>query len=490
MASLTAIEARDVSKCFTLKHNYGSALKVQFLSLLHRSREKPAEPLWAVRNVSLRIDRGEAVGLVGRNGSGKSTLLKLIAGVYHSSGGRILVARGARIGSLIELGVGFHGELTGQENVFINASIHGFSRPEIEAVYDSIVEYSGLRQFMDVPLKNYSSGMHMRLAFAVAATLDPDILLLDEIFAVGDQDFQHRCMKTIEQFREAGKTIIFVSHAPSAIRSICRRVCLLEQGELLYDGDVEAGLREYEAVTNGRMRGPRPRSIGVELPPPDAKAIEDAAEAPPSLDAAWHRVAIGGFWTEAGEWQERFLRAQGLEPHSFVLDVGCASMSGARYLLPYMEQSHYWGFEHRRELFEAGCHVELARAGVPPERGHVIINDSFDFSSCPYHFHFAIANSYFRRLPLNRVAQCIAAVMAKMNPGGRFYATWLDNPDPRSFRPIAHPSGLVSYPTAEPYHYSFAVLQHLCEALGYHAERLDDRSHPRGESVMVISARP
>jgi ABC-type polysaccharide/polyol phosphate transport system ATPase subunit len=147
---------------------------------------------------------------------------------------------------MIELGVGFHPELTGRENVFLSAAIHGLTRAEIERMYDAIVEYSGLEHFIDVPIKNYSSGMHMRLGFAIAANLDPDILLLDEIFAVGDADFQQRCVETIKGFQRQGKTIIFVSHAPSAVRAICRRVCVLDRGQLVFDGDVEAGLMFYE----------------------------------------------------------------------------------------------------------------------------------------------------------------------------------------------------------------------------------------------------
>ena len=149
---------------------------------------------------------------------------------------------------MIELGVGFHPELTGRENVFLNAAIHGLTRAEIGRIYDGVVDYSGLEHFIDVPIKNYSSGMHMRLGFAIAANLDPDILLLDEIFAVGDADFQQRCIGTLKRFMEEGKTIIFVSHAALAIRAICRRVCVLEKGELVFDGDVEGGLAFYDQV--------------------------------------------------------------------------------------------------------------------------------------------------------------------------------------------------------------------------------------------------
>jgi len=234
-----------------LRHNRSAELKVRFLGLLQTRYRETSEEFWALKDISVRIGHGEAVGLIGRNGSGKSTLLKLIAAIYRPTTGRLLIAQGARIGTMIELGVGFHPELTGRENVYLNAAIHGLSRRAIEAVYDAIVEYSGLGHFMDVPLKNYSSGMHMRLGFAITANLDPDILLLDEIFAVGDEGFQQRCIGTLQEFRARGKTIIFVSHSPDAIRTICHRVCLLDQGRLLLDGPVEEGLKMYHDLLAG-----------------------------------------------------------------------------------------------------------------------------------------------------------------------------------------------------------------------------------------------
>ena len=245
---MAVIEAQSVSKRFLLRHNASVELKVRFLGFLHPDRRQSIEEFWALKALSISIERGEVLGLVGRNGSGKSTFLKLIAGIHRPTSGRLLVAHGARISSMIELGVGFHPELTGRENVFLSASIYGLTRREIEGVYDAVVEYSGLEHFIDVPIKNYSSGMYMRLGFAIAANLNPDILLLDEIFAVGDAHFQQRCIATVRQFMAEGKTIVFVSHAPAAIKAICSRVCVLDKGELAFDGEMEAGLAFYEQL--------------------------------------------------------------------------------------------------------------------------------------------------------------------------------------------------------------------------------------------------
>jgi len=245
------IVAEDLSKRFILRHNRAGELKVRFLGLFDKTRRERLEDFWALRGVTATIGRGEAVGVVGRNGSGKSTFLKLIAGLHRPTSGRLLIARNARIGTMIELGIGFHGELTGQENVFLNTSIHGLSRRETEALYPAIVAYAGLEHFMDVPIKTYSSGMHMRLGFAIAANLNPDILLLDEVFAVGDADFQQQCIHTIKDFQRQGKTMLFVAHSADAVRAVCRRVIVLEHGCLMFDGGVEEGLAFYNHLLAG-----------------------------------------------------------------------------------------------------------------------------------------------------------------------------------------------------------------------------------------------
>lgn len=243
------IQASALSKRYVLHHNRPLTIKERVLEMMGRRRHRmTSEEFWALKNISLTIGSGECVGIVGRNGSGKSTLLKLVAGIAVPTSGQLLVSRTARIVSMIELGVGFHLELTGRENVFMNASIHGMSHEEIEAVYGRVVEFSGLGHFMDVPLMNYSSGMHLRLGFAVAANLEPDVLLLDEVLAVGDEEFQKRCFVTIQRMLERGTTVIFVSHDAAAVASICQRVCVLHRGLLRFDGDVPSGMHEYHRL--------------------------------------------------------------------------------------------------------------------------------------------------------------------------------------------------------------------------------------------------
>lgn len=239
------IVAEQVSKRFDVHHNRALALKTLLLGTVYKRYRPRIEEFWALRDVSLTVRRGEAVGLVGRNGSGKSTLLKLIAGIHRPSSGRVLVQRGAKIGTMIELGVGFHPELTGRENVYLNASVYGLARSAVDRIYDAVVDYSEIEQFMDEPIKNYSSGMVVRLAFAVAAHLDPEVLLLDEIFAVGDEAFQEKCRHTMKRFVDEGRTVVFVSHSATTVEQICTRVCVLSEGRKVFDGSTAEGLAFY-----------------------------------------------------------------------------------------------------------------------------------------------------------------------------------------------------------------------------------------------------
>ena len=202
-----------------------------------------ATDVWALRDVSVRVEPGEAVGLIGRNGSGKTTLLRLVAGIIKPTGGR--VAAGGRIGSLLELGAGFHPDFSGRENVFLNGSIHGLGRATIRERFDEIVAFAELEGAIDRPVRTYSSGMYMRLGFAIAAFLDADVLLLDEVFAVGDEAFQRKCFGKIFEFKQRGGTIVFVSHDASAVERLCGRAVLLQQGHVAYDGPTHEALVRY-----------------------------------------------------------------------------------------------------------------------------------------------------------------------------------------------------------------------------------------------------
>ncbi|MHB8470115.1 MAG: ABC transporter ATP-binding protein, partial [Gaiellaceae bacterium] len=216
--------------------------------------------VWALRDVSFRVAAGSAVGLVGRNGSGKSTLLRLLSGIIKPSAGRIAV--GGRVGSLLELGAGFHPDLTGRENVYLNGSIHGLRRDAIREKLDEIVAFAGLEDSIDLPVRTYSSGMYMRLGFAIASHVEADVLLLDEVFAVGDEAFQRRCFGKIFEFKNAGGTIVFVSHDAASVERLCDRAVLLTEGAVAFDGPTHEAIVAYRRLLAGE-RDPEERAAGL-----------------------------------------------------------------------------------------------------------------------------------------------------------------------------------------------------------------------------------
>ncbi|MEZ0387292.1 MAG: ABC transporter ATP-binding protein [Verrucomicrobium sp.] len=209
------------------------------------------EDFWALRDVSFEVQAGEIVGIVGRNGAGKSTLLKILSRITQPSAGRVTLQ--GRIASLLEVGTGFHPELTGRENIYLNGAILGMSRIEIRGRFDEIVAFAEVEKFLDTPVKHYSSGMYVRLAFAIAAHLDPEILVIDEVLAVGDAAFQSKCLQRINTVSKEGRTILFVSHNMAAVRSLCTRIVLLDHGQLQFDGPVSDGLSRYASTVTGSV---------------------------------------------------------------------------------------------------------------------------------------------------------------------------------------------------------------------------------------------
>jgi ABC-type polysaccharide/polyol phosphate transport system ATPase subunit len=237
-ASASAISARGLSKMYPIYAKpFDRALEL-VVPGLKRHRE-----FWALRNVTLEIPRGGSVGIIGENGAGKSTLLKVLTGITLPTEGQVRVE--GRVASLLELGAGFHPEFSGRDNVHLNCSILGMSEAEIAERYPRIAEFSELGEFIDRPVKTYSSGMYVRLAFAVAASVDPDILMIDEALSVGDEHFKGKCLNRLNEFREQGKTTVFVSHDMGAVKNMCRHVVLLDRGEIVEQGTAERVADEY-----------------------------------------------------------------------------------------------------------------------------------------------------------------------------------------------------------------------------------------------------
>lgn len=249
MSEETVVSVKHVSKDFKLPHEQANSVKTIFTDMF-KSKSKGVETQHALKNVSFDIKKGEFFGIVGRNGSGKSTMLKMLAGIYQPTKGSI-----STIGKLvpfIELGVGFNPELTGRENVYLNGALLGFSVKEIDAQYDRIVQFAELERFMDQKLKNYSSGMQVRLAFSVATTAKADILLIDEVLAVGDADFQRKCFDYFRKLKKTHTTVIFVTHDMNAVREYCDRAVLIDENVVKDIGDPEAIAQKYSQLFLGK----------------------------------------------------------------------------------------------------------------------------------------------------------------------------------------------------------------------------------------------
>ncbi len=249
-----AIVVEHLTKEFKLGAEPAHTLKERLLA----SRSGPKSGFRALDGIEFDVAIGESFGILGHNGSGKSTLLKIMAGTYQASTGSVKV-RG-RLAALLELGAGFHPELTGRENIYLNGSILGFSRSRIDDLFDEIVDFAEIREFIDVQVKLYSSGMTARLGFAVATHLDPDILLVDEVLAVGDEAFQTKCMERVRRFRRMGRTFVLVSHNAENIRELCDRALVLHRGRMLHVGDVDTAIEVYREALHGPAESSSPRS--------------------------------------------------------------------------------------------------------------------------------------------------------------------------------------------------------------------------------------
>jgi len=362
----------------------------------------------ALNDVSLEVEPGEALGLVGRNGSGKTTLLKLVSGIFKPTEGRIAV--GGRVGSLLELGAGFHQDFTGRENVFLNGSIHGLRKARIRELMDEIVSFAELEQFIDLPVRTYSSGMYMRLGFSIAAHIQADVLLLDEVFAVGDEEYQRKCFGKIHEFKSRGGTIVFVSHDAHAVERLCDRAVLLRQGAVVFNGETRdaisayrrlladerspeetaAGLREWgsgearilsvrvlDAAGEARVQFAAGEPMTIEL-----VASADAGVAPPtvSLGVREHGgLAVGGVVSPTGElgWGtgpgERILRFEvdhlPLAGGRYYLRCGLADVETGRVLDLHDDAARFFvvptGGETGAVLFEGRWTVQEIGASAP-----------------------------------------------------------------------------------------------------------------------------
>jgi ABC-2 type transport system ATP-binding protein len=292
-----AVDVRGVSKRFRLAHGQYNTVKER---IIHGGRRKATEDFWALSDVSLTVQQGETVGILGRNGSGKSTLLKCICGVLQPTKGEVAVH--GKLAGLLELGAGFQMDLTGRENIYLNGSLLGMSKREVDRAFDAIVDFSELEGFIDGPVKFYSSGMTVRLGFAVAVNVDPDVLVIDEVLAVGDERFQRKCLDRVKQFQQEGRTILLVTHSPDQVRAICDRGIVLSHGNLVAEGEPGEAtriFRERLMAEGGGMAVVDPAVVAVPATPGSLGSLDSlGADAAPDTERpvrlrSVHRVYSG-----------------------------------------------------------------------------------------------------------------------------------------------------------------------------------------------------
>jgi homopolymeric O-antigen transport system ATP-binding protein len=273
--SNVAISVENLSKAYTISHEDRGRSRYKTLredlieapkrlwSRLGRNGQSSSETFWALKDISFQIKQGEVIGIIGRNGAGKSTLLKILSRITEPTSGEVKIY--GRVGSLLEVGTGFHQELTGRENIFLNGAILGMSRAEIRARFDEIVAFAEVEKFLDTPVKRYSSGMYVRLAFAVAAHLNPEILLVDEVLAVGDAEFQKKCLGKMKDVSRGGRTVLFVSHNIAAVQSICSRGIVLDHGRIYQDAEISESIASYLKSLESEDKVPAKGGLDVQL---------------------------------------------------------------------------------------------------------------------------------------------------------------------------------------------------------------------------------
>ncbi len=309
--SSAAITVSGVSKRFRLYHEHNQSLKATIL----RRRRVTFEEYWALRDVSLEVQAGDTVGLIGENGSGKSTLLKCMAKILRPDKGEIRV--NGKVSALLELGAGFHPELSGRENVYLNGSILGVGKKELDRKFDEIVDFAGLGRFIDTPVKSYSSGMYVRLGFSVAINVDPNVLLVDEVLAVGDEEFQRRCNEKFAYLKSRGSTIVLVSHTLPLVRKLCEKVALLHEGRLVEYGPAADVIDDYlgavdrredheQPAAEGHSVDVRAQVDGIELLGPSGESITPATGGPVTF-RIWYSTkeplddAVFRLWFDRGD---------------------------------------------------------------------------------------------------------------------------------------------------------------------------------------------
>lgn len=459
-----------MSLAVTLEHvskRYRKNLK-NFRNLAGYLLQLPSpDEFWALDDLTFTVQPGEIFGIIGQNGAGKSTILKIFARITTPTHG--VVQMSGRVAALIEIGAGLHPDLTGQENIFLYGSIMGMNRREIRQKFDVIVAFSELKPWLQTPVRFYSSGMYLRLAFAIAIHTDPDIVLIDEILAVGDHAFQKKCLALMEEYRRQHKVIIVVSHNLGQIARLCDRALWLENGRMVMLGTGTAVVNAYTKATSER-----------------SQILID--------DVPWHRLEVGGLWEKIGKPQLDYLITQGLQPDDFLLDIGCGSLRGGVHFIAYLKSGHYFGVDKEPALLAAGNDIELEQRGLQAKAHVLKAMDDFEVQKLGQAFDYVWAHTVFKYLSLNQIIQCLMNVEKVLKPGGKFYATYFENTEgKRQLGPHVrqwNEFSFITYFSKEPYHYDFDTFRWICTGTSLQVEYAQDWEHPADQKMLVFTKQP
>lgn len=389
------LEIQKISKRYTIHH-----LPTGYLSLRERMidslrfEKNKVEDFWAIQEVTFSVQSGDSMGIIGRNGAGKSTLLKILSRITPPTSGKI-VTRG-RIASLLEVGTGFHPELTGRENIFFNGSLLGMKRKEIQAKFDEIVDFSGTEKFLDTALKHYSSGMQLRLAFSVASLLEPEILVIDEVLAVGDAEFQRKCLGKMEEVSNSGRTILFVSHNMAAVNQLCKKAILLDKGKIVSQGTSREVIDVYTSLEENQIELTQQKvKIHEKIFIQDFKLIQDNLSTLQdilfsfTLESEEENAISGLALLIYNDLNERIgivdLRSNELYIHSYKKRI--IHVNGKIVKVPLLEGTYYVGLFISSNLFQGDCYklgklqiLPVAREVLPYElkyRGYIEFDSEF-----------------------------------------------------------------------------------------------------------------
>lgn len=448
----TAIELNHVSKGFKIYHEQKNSIFDIITSL--GNRKSHFEFLKVLDDITFSIEQGETFGIMGINGSGKTTLLKLISKIYRPDSGEIKT-RG-NIVPLLQLGIGFHPELTPIDNIITYGILLGFERNHIKSLIPEILEYAELEKFADVKIKNFSTGMFARLAFSTSLVVDPDILVIDEVLAVGDIFFRNKCIKSIEDFTKRKKTILIVSHDSNTLLNLCDRIMILNHGKIEKIGPPQEVVSHYLKSETKKDNLEEENQIGSH----NYRAFVGSAEKYDLLGAT----------------QFNLMTLLGLREHHYLLDIGCGSLGGGRLFIPYLLPNRYFGIEPQKWLLKQGIKQNLGNDIVEVKHPQFHNNSNFNFKVFQTKFDFILAQSIFSHASEQQIRKCLSEAKKVMKPKSIFLATYLAGEENYSGDSWKYPDSVT---------YTKDFMNSLVEEFGFSSKPLKWK-HPNGQSWMVI----